>query len=142
MPDISPEAWAFLNDAEPPENDDGWECFMLEFHDEPKRTLWYQYRDMILTHWIQTKPGTRPSCWWLFDSPRATARQRSEFDENQHADMIDHRRQISGSKPRRDATAPCYDHGIPKHLKYSGEPPEFESERAYLDRHGLLMPGE
>lgn len=59
--------------------------------------------------------------------------------------MIEPRRlQAGGVAPRHEvmAYAPVYDYGIPVWCGDPDEPPEFETQAAYLRRHGLLPPAE
>ena len=93
------------------------------------RSLWEQSRDAILAGWIRKRPGTRPTAWWLYDAPRGPGRNRAEP-----------RLQLSGIGRSfgTDAT------GMPTgwYSADPAEPPTFESQAAYLDRHALLVPGE
>lgn len=89
------------------------------------REIWLNHRDDLLREWIAAKPGTRPWAWWAFDAPR-------EF-----------RRRVAG-----DGTP------VPGCSNYFGQPSliegdysigsrtEYEPERDYLKRHGLLTKAE
>ena len=32
------------------------------------RAVWESWRAQVLQKWLRERPGTRPSCWWRFDS--------------------------------------------------------------------------
>ena len=57
---ISPTLWAMLSDMEMPPDFNKWQHF-----DGVPRALWEQHSDEVLANWIATKPGRRPSCWWI-----------------------------------------------------------------------------
>ena len=90
--------------------------------------------------WVQDHPGTRPSCWWRFSAPA-------------------HRERVGGTgDPAFEhlAYVPRYRLGIPvdwmdrwaaeyyeKGIAFDpSEPPRFEAQATYLQRLGLLLPGE
>jgi hypothetical protein len=157
---LSAMEWRVLMDVEEPPAEEGGESFerllrRLDYDDEPSRwgpgprELWAAHRDMVLPLWVREHPGTRPRLWWLCDAPEL-------------------RRRLGGTgMPIYEVFGytPCFDHGVPDHwLQQSDvdcyrnhmkppiyitapaydpdDPPVFESEAAYLDRHGLLLPGE
>src|SRR5262245_43132117 len=113
--------------------------------------LWPSVRERILEDWIRERPGTRPSYWWLHDAPDMAV-----------AELVDHgwdcasfapklkepRLRVGGVEQtvweRFPAVVPVFVRGIPKDWDSVDptNPPRFESESAYLDRHGLLDPGE
>jgi hypothetical protein len=84
------------------------------------REVWEEMGDSLLADFIAEKPGCRPWAWWVFDA----------------------------TEPRRrtgDAPDPIGDElwfGKPRLTR--GVPPKdaYESERAYLDRLGLLTDEE
>ena len=55
-----------------------WHYYALEFyqHAGPPtlEDYWLAHRKAVLAEWIATRPGTRPSCWWRFDSGLTTPR--------------------------------------------------------------------
>ena len=71
---ITPMAWAYLNDCAVDDHPHGWEYSMLENNHLDCSTgystldIWEKFQDEILTDWIRRHPGTRPWCWWKFDS--------------------------------------------------------------------------
>jgi hypothetical protein len=116
--------------------------YFLELGSDPDqhRLFWEQHRDAVVAHHSKRHPGTRPKLWWQFDAPEP-------------------RRRVGGvGTPLHEcggAWAELYEYGVPKQWKtachhpplvgvpISAEhPPLFESEAAYLRRHGLLLAGE
>ena len=99
-----------------------------------------KYRDELLDYWTQDNakwegevsnlwtpepggPGTRPWAWWQFEAPKS-------------------RRQISGRGEPLEGSPTSF--GKPTSWKRidPSDPPEYESERAYLERLGLSMKNE
>ena len=101
------------------------------------RAAWGQCRDQILQDWINENPGIRPLYWWRYEAPEP-------------------RRRISGvgqAAHEVSAYVENYKFGLPDHwvrradwlrgvVVDPSDPPTFESEATYLDRHDLLLPGE
>ena len=89
------------------------------------RELWEVYGDSILTEWVRHSPGCRPWPWWAFEAPALRLRLggagRPEWEE--YPNMA-----------RR------YAWGLP--VRWRGGKPIFETQAAYLERHGLLLAGE
>ena len=81
-------------------------------------------RDELLREWIATHPGTRPWGWWKHEAPDAR------------------RRVTEGGEP----IVFCLSFGLPESVYWprgkSAEPLAYESQAAYLDRHGLLSARE
>jgi hypothetical protein len=175
--DISPELWAVLNDAEPPEGADlfDWDFAWTE---DQRRAVWQRYREEILERWTREHPGTRPSLWWQWDAPRIpVGTWPGCFWDGR---LSEPRRRIGGKgTPAHEALnyVPAFEKGIPTHWVdawmvdyYNGrtlgdrprchwtkdyheghfpheafdpdDPPTFETEAEYLDRHGLLTDAE
>jgi hypothetical protein len=71
---ITELAWDYLNDCAEDDRPHGWEFYMLENNEFDLSTgyrtedIWARYKDAILAEWVRTYPGTRPWCWWKFDS--------------------------------------------------------------------------
>jgi hypothetical protein len=86
-------------------------------------------------------PGTRPWMWWCLDAPTAGV---SGIDDD--GKLI--APPWPDAPPGPDRNTRCgfphlaYDNQISDALRYSDPLPLFESEAAYLKRHGLLLPGE
>ena len=119
-------------------------------------------RDEILAAWTADAPGTRPSFWWKFDAPRQPLGTFPGcFWDGK---LPEPRRRLGGiGTPSHECLAykPHYDYGLPAHWVkkwesdyYNSEgdfegvaidpenPPKYESEAAYLERHALFLPGE
>lgn len=139
--------------------------YLFESDDELAQT-WRENADWVLAEWIAENPGTRPEHWWRYDAPRDTSTGRywdGEFPEP--------RIRLGGTGQiawELLAIKPMWPFGIPggwitqddvriyrDGLKYRpgdpdwpgvavdpNDPPIFESEATYLDRHGLFLPGE
>lgn len=169
--EIHPDMMALLTDREPNN------AFRHFVGDDDRRAAWNEARGEILTEWIATAPGSRPSHWWKFDAPRQPL---GTFPGCLHDGKVpEPRRRLGGvGTPENEVLAhvPTYTFGVPTcwvdqeqsdyyngrakdvHGKPIGtsysegdfagvaidpeDPPEFESEATYLDRLGLLLPGE
>jgi hypothetical protein len=135
------EWWALLTDA--PEPIDANFFALIEF-DDHAAALWSEHGPRILSTWPS---GTRPSCWWKFDAPRLQNIPAEYRDCYFTPDMIEPRRLLSGAgRPAHEvlAVVPRFELGIPVdwHGFEPGDPPAFETQHAYLERHGLLARGE
>ena len=106
--------------------------------------VWQELGREVVEAWIKDNPGTRPDQWWASDSPSAP------------------RRRLGGTgtpRPEEPADDPDLDFGIPGvdawvsdeeaeiyNRPSSGidpeDPPTYESQASYLDRHGLLTDAE
>lgn len=142
-PPIDPDFWRILTDQEP---SNPFSDFALR--DDERRALWAEHRERILSEWVAAYPGTRPSHWWRYDAPRLPARQHGKYADCFFAqDLIQPRRQIRGTGvPAHTVSAqvPQWRLGIPEHMEKVNllDPPIFESQIEYLERHKLLMPQE
>jgi hypothetical protein len=156
QPEISPTQWALLTDQPPPEGNlhdsfEAW-CFRWE-HDGPPpwgqktgRQLWVEHGKAIVAEWIADHPGTRPSCWWKYEAPGPRVRcggigtpshERLANVERLHLgvpmDWIT--RGISETYVRLGS-----DLGVPP--LDPRNPPLYEAQATFLDRYGMLLPGE
>ena len=135
----------------------------LFFHDEKEMlNLWKSYCDEVLTFWTQNKPCTRPLRWWDYEAPRWNDPFEGWFI---HGTMPEPRQRIGGiGTPSYEVLrlCPSFFKGVSrswitevdiKHHTDSfkgknvfpidrNDPPTFESEAAYLQRHDLLTPQE
>jgi len=103
--------------------------------------LWRDQREKVMESWIREHPCTRPWAFWRFEG--------------------EPRLRVGGvGTPSHEvlAISPCYEFGLPtsfvsefeiKHFPHLrgmaidlNDPPQFESETAYLSRHDLLSPQE
>ena len=81
---------------------------------------WSTWREMILEEWAAARPGSRPWAWWAFEAPGP-------------------RRQV-GPGPR--SIGPQLWFGVPRFLEAPPAVGQYETERGYLKRHLLFLPGE
>jgi hypothetical protein len=87
---------------------------------------WLLYRDELLPEFLRANPGQRPWSWWQWDAP----------------DEV--RRRLKGGHGTSLMSKGLW-FGCPRGFAqdYSIEdPPRYESERAYLERHNLLTEAE
>lgn len=111
-----------------------FETFMLSANDEKMKLLWEENKAVILQDWIAEHPGSRPAAWWCYDAPRAERFKGTPWEISQP----EPRRRLNGESIYSGNEIPHLIKAIP-----DGEDPAlFESERQYLERHGLLMPEE
>lgn len=96
----------------------------------PDRTsyarAWARTKASILRRWIAAHPGTRPAAWWEFEAPKA-------------------KRQRLGGTGSPAIPGDTSLRGQPRWFRedYSRtDPPRYETDAAYLERLGLLTPGE
>jgi hypothetical protein len=105
-----------------------WLDVLMRALDEPyQRQLWAEVRGDELPAWIKARPGSRPWAWWQYSAP-----------EQQ-------RQQVGGGRTYGNATLPRWEFGLPTAGVYAvdaNHPPIYESEAAYLHRHGLLEADE
>jgi hypothetical protein len=146
--EICDGVWAWLNDLPIPDGDSEthFEVLMLEAGDgEALRELWDRARGEVLTGWTKDHPGTRPAVWWRLDAPRELLGTHSGcFYDGK---LQQPRKQLSGAgcdASLISAYMPSYKSGLPTAWAgyEEGDPPVFESQAAYLRRHGLLTAGE
>jgi len=146
--EISDAAWAYLNDLPIPDGDSEtkFAIILLEAGDgEALRELWDRARGEVLTGWTKDHPGTRPAVFWRFDAPRQLlGTHGGAFYDGK---LQQPRKQISGAGCDASAISaymPHYECGLPTSWAgfEEGDPPVFESQAAYLRRHGLLTPHE
>jgi hypothetical protein len=101
---------------------------------------------MIVEEWIADHPGTRPTCWWKFEAPgpRVRCGGIGTPSHERLANVL----WLHLGVPRdwiNDGILATYvrlgsDLGVPAIDPCN--PPVFESQATFLDRHGLLLPGE
>jgi hypothetical protein len=123
--------------------------------------VWAEYEAEVLADWIAENPGTRPSLWWKYSAPRQPlgAYPGRYYDGT----LPEPRKRLGGiGTPAHEvlANVPDFPFGISAHWITTQDmstwpslagraepadtdsPPIFESQAAYLERHGLLLPGE
>lgn len=107
---------------------------------DPVKTEWSISRKKILKSWIGAHPGTRPYAWWCFEAP--DARRRVGGTGTPKHEVLQYAAAYMFGIPRYWITQ--QDTEIPGRFGFKGNPvdsnnpPLFESQAAYLDRHGLL----
>jgi hypothetical protein len=106
--------------------------------------VWGAHREQLLRWWIRARPGTRPWAWWALEAPPADGEAHRAWPQ------CDPRQRAGGTGVAVRDRYPCYLDGGGWGLPVSwiaatldpADPPRFESEPAYLRRHGLLLPPE
>ncbi len=162
--EVSALVYAYFQDDPDYKSHDG-DRFALYGLGESREVMWAAVRDEILAEWIAERPGTRPRMWWRLDAPRWA-------DPYNRGTMAEPRRRMGGTgTPVFECLAysPAFECAVPKQfvaadeLEYYAEggglqnhdhpgepveaydpkdPPMYESQAAYLKRHGLLEEGE
>jgi hypothetical protein len=152
--------WRHLVDAEEPSESEGGDPLGRLLLDEAGE-LWAAHRERVLSLWAREHPGTRPSLWWRWDAPRMRPETWPLGSGTVWIrELPEPRRRLGGTgTPSYEvlATVPYLDHGVPRSWLTQGlkpwfsttapaydpdDPPVYESQAAYLERHGLLLPGE
>lgn len=122
---------------------------------------WPENKDKIVSDWVKKNPCTRPWAWWLWDAPRW---DDQFFDCYYHGELPEPRQRLGGvGTPSHEVLSivPHFSFGIPDswvtqqevdyynrngHFKGVAidpdDPPCYESEASYLQRHGLLTAAE
>ena len=120
----------------------------------PSPELVEHFGDEYLTAFIQDNPGRRPGWWWQHLAPRMETTGSGDYWDGQLAKP---RRRLGGTgTPSHEVLnlVPCFDRGVPNSWITEDDldtwpdleadaidpenPPKFESQATYLDRHGLL----
>jgi len=142
---------AFLRDD--PQELPGWPGFGLwnlrRGHgglgdDRSPKALWAEHKAEFLPEFIRKNPGRRPVAWWLYDSPRWDRKFGAWFDGT----LMEPRKQLSGAGAAPwdagQCVVPWHAYGLPCVWESydPADPPRFESEVVYLERHGLLTNAE
>lgn len=130
------DVWNYLNDIALPSDGWTWDVFDLEGNRDMRAALWSENREAILEEWIATKPGTRPSLFWEFDTPRQPKKNDGWYFDGT---LPVPRKQIKGDTVTNDSIN--FYKGIPEYEPFDQDD-YFESEASYLKRHGLLQCGE
>ena len=121
---------------------------VIELHQENKFDLlmtrvdrwkewWLTYRDEILTPWNGMFPETMPWAWWEFEAPRWNDSRFSAWSLRLPAPRL----KISGSgvyRHDKQSYLPTHSSGCYVLIDVdSGNPPVFESETEYMQKHNL-----
>lgn len=150
--DLSPAERALLYD----EPVAGIEFYLLAGNEAAVRALWRRQRDVVLAQWTREHPGTRPTLWWRFNAPEPRRRlggtgtamhdctaTAPHFEKGVPTSFVSKFLVDYYNGRARDV------HGTPivsgyadghfPHEPYDpDDPPRFEPEADYLDRHDLL----
>jgi hypothetical protein len=101
--------------------------------------VWRENADRVVAEFAAENPGQRTLLWWRFDAPEP-------------------RRRLGGTGTAWNEWAPCgpsFEYGVPAYWCRQGgsfpagavpidprDPPRFEAQATFLQRLGLLLPGE
>jgi|ERR1035437_9785241 hypothetical protein len=150
---VSDGLWALFCDREIPADDDDTRA-LLCLDEAGVRKRWDACKDELLAQWRNTYPGTRPSHWWKWDAPRQSTLATPEPEPEEvevpaetPEPLPEGRKFLSGAGcPAHMVLAflPQYSMGLP--VGWVGvdpaDLPKFESQAAFLQRHGLLSSSE
>lgn len=149
-PDVTEAQWAFLNDALTDDIGRAEERWALRHdaadgkrHRSPK-ALWQEFGALVLARWVDEAPGTRPALWWQYDAPEprrrvgGIGRPLHEFT----AYVVRYAYGVPIDWPEDDPDLPAEFRPPCAALIDPNDPPLFESQAAFLDRHDLLSPAE
>ncbi len=149
--ELTDTEWNFINDG-PLDQADQMELLALRA-DQPNgktgrtlKAIWRDHADDVIEAWIETRPGTRPSCWWRFDA-REPRRRLGGTGTPAHERLAYVRRLARGVPvdwimPADVETYAAIGQPLDVPAVDPADPPTFESEATYLRRLGLLLPGE
>lgn len=118
--------------------------------------LWREHGDRIVDEHVEQFPGTRPERWWEFDAPRSP---RGTYPGCFYDGTLSEQRERMGGigTPQHEVLCfvPRFSFGVPvgwidQYWAERGkgaaidpdDPPLYESQASYLERHGLFLPGE
>ncbi len=117
----------------------------------PLEDEWHRHSDAILREWVKAHPGTRPSMWWAFDAPDERERIGGTGmpysvalpgSPESYFKGMPNRWWTTGSQSFLESSWPKRI-ASPAAVAYDpADPPTFEAEGVFLERHGLLMKGE
>lgn len=101
---------------------------------DAQRRTWEEHREALLMQWIEAHPGTRPEAWWRFDASEPRRRVAGPEGIERDRLMAEFEERWPGM-----STVRCGHQGLP-----GVQLPEdaYESEAAYLRRHGLITSEE
>jgi len=107
---------------------------------DPVKIEWVRSRKKILESWLSNHPGTRPYAWWCFEAPGN--RLRVGGTGTAKHDVLQYAATCVFGIPRYWILP--QDTGILTRPGFKGkpldanDPPLYESQTTYLERHGLL----
>jgi hypothetical protein len=156
-PEIDEQSWRFLCDAPTAEDLESWLQHTLQFDlgeigsivtpptGKTTSELWQQFGADVLAWWIKENPGTRPWCWWKFAAPEPRRRVGGVGVTDREACgqgvyIADYGLPDSEGWMMEKRFLPQSESGLP--VFDPDDPPQFESQAAYLKRLALFEPGE
>lgn len=109
--------------------------FTPEEEQADPREVWAELRDIMLPIWVRHHPGRRPWAWWEYDAPELRKRIIAEGPQpvtltGNHFRTGQPRRENAFGRPT------AYDGW------FAGLDLLYESTPDYLERLGLMLPGE
>ena len=106
-----------------------------------KEKLWDLHKDEILPRWIKKNPWTRPFAWWELDAPW-NEKRKPEIHRGYKKYFPKVRKMVNGRGKLNLGL--FYQFGVPCDWAEidTADPPLYETEGAYLKRHGLLTEEE
>jgi hypothetical protein len=137
--------WRFLKGEPLPKL--SFEAFAIEIDFKGNNeALWNLHQDVILAEHVKTSPGTRPALWWKYTAPRLPI---GTFPGCYYDGQLpEPRKRVGGTgTPAHEvrAVVPSFSYGIADvwvDIDDEDDLPTFESQAAYLKRHGLFLAGE
>lgn len=107
------------------------------------KAAWCQVRNEILDEWVRERPGTRPRVWWRYEAPgprrRVGGTGQAAHEVSAHVEVYEWGlptywvSQADVDERGADSAGVAVD---------PSDPPCFESQAIFLERLGLLRPGE
>jgi hypothetical protein len=161
--------WDFLRDKPTPEH--SFEALFLKYNrGGVAKQLWDIHHEVVIAEHVKEFPGTRPKLWWDFSAPRWLDSDHDLPEpRNRLGGIGTPAHEVLNWMPRFllgipldwiNASDVDYYGGTMRHVvtgqlvnpkpagSFTGvaidedDPPLYESEAAYLDRHGLFLTGE
>ena len=135
----------------------------VEFFTTDKRVyeVWLELRDEVLEAWIKRRPGTRPERWWTYEAPEegrhrlgGTGTPEAEVHAGETGLVMGipelwvsawdvsfyngRMKNVDGEPIGREHSEGDFPHDAID----PADPPLYESQAVYLDRHSLLTDAE
>ena len=116
------EKGSLANGSDPSTTEEDGDIFIMACSDRKLKAAWESCKVEVLATWIKKNPCSRPWAWWFLDAP-------------------ERRQQVSGSGEGWSLGMATDSDGLPRYWQLGWDknnPPCFESEAAFLERHGFL----